>query len=176
MAEACREKLLAGAFGFIEMFPDADIVVIVTTHSTDSGSILYDECIESDEVATYAASMSKVLRTYLGRFWDEVLVGYRRPESRRILLNLACGSVANQERSRADLHAIVTRFAYTFSCFVSVLKLGAPAVPQLMSWSHLRGRQFNPHLWFHQSLICCIHIYSSNRASMRQFWRVLGTL
>lgn len=98
---------LGPALRFLEQFPTTDIVVVVHNNSTDSGCVLYDEVVVGDELVAYSALMSTTIKRYLGEFWDKVLVGHPNQDSRRMLINLTCGSTVTQERARLDLEGIV---------------------------------------------------------------------
>lgn len=98
---------MSNALTFMHYHPDADIVIILNNHSTDTGCVLYDEVLHEDSLVSYAAPISEVIKQYLGSFWEAILVNYHSPKSRRILISFACGSAVVQPRARLDLQQLV---------------------------------------------------------------------
>lgn len=104
---ALQESSLAPMASFLRRFPEADVVLIVHDHSTDTGAVLYDEVVIENELVPFCAWISITVARYLGDFWEKVMVGYPNRNSRRILVNLSCGSSVTQETSRMDLERMV---------------------------------------------------------------------
>lgn len=107
MVGDAKDMQMSKALAFMHQHPDADIVIVLNDHSTDSGCVLYDEVLQHGALVSYAAPISEVVKRYLGSFWESILVDYHSPKSRRILVSFACGSAVVRPKAMLDLQHLV---------------------------------------------------------------------